>query len=439
MRPSPRLVIAGLALLSLGAGLLLVPGTAERLTMLARDGRVASAAALGEAASNAGGAEPPVLARLFELDRSEGDPARAEARLLDFLRERPDDTAMLRKAAAFFGDSRNFPRQRDMLERLTAIDGTGSDFETLARLYRLDGRFADERRVLLTAPASALSPALRLRAAHLLSADGQDAEAARMLEGSPETSIEAEGEALSLYMRALVASGQAAKAAVIGVDRVADGLSVGEQAQFVLALALAGADAEALRLATAPRPDGGDASAIAWMLGERGRFDLATRLLEAGLGDADRRGLRKAMRLYADLALATNHLGCAVAEVRRLASGSAASPQRAAALAAALFERRGYGVIAPVRPWLTPSILREEPLFAARLARLEHDPAAARRFLLQAGEDEDEPAARQAAFEALDPVEAKTGTEMRRTPRPSDPPKHPSLIRAADPDEEAKS
>lgn len=382
MTLTPARLTLALAAAALGGGWLLMPGTAERLAMLARDGRFEAAMRVGERAVRAGDEDPQVLARLFDINSHEGDPARARAAIFRYLRERPDDLAMWWRAVEFLEEGDDLPGLKEAL--LTIIEQTRDPAATekLARLHRLYGEFEAERALLAGARPEQLTPEMGWRAAGLLAQGGEGERAAALVRRLDDAEPAGDTERRLLAFDILSAAGAAGEAGERALRWT--GMDAGERSLLVLQLALAGADEAALRLATAPgsAATGLDPAALAWTLGTRGHLALAEALIDTAARGATPLLERRMTRLYVDLALRTGSAGHAVARSHALLrDGDPARRARGTLLAATLFERQGYAGIAPLRPLLSGEALAGAPLFAATLSLTERNALAARVFL----------------------------------------------------------
>ena len=382
---APLLLTAGLGTAAMAALPLLMPGRFETMTMLSRDARGEAAVAAGNLAHREGDRDPAFLGDLIDLNRQYGNPAAERAAIEDYLRAHPDDLAVLRKADAFYAHMQDVSAWTGILERLVAVGRDPADIEKLARIYRLWGRFAEERRLLLDHRQAELSPAISVRLAEYLAKDGDLGQAAKVLERVVGLAGADRREARTLLFDVLVRDHQPQEAARRASAWVGNGLEPSQQAIFVLTLAAAGADGAAQTLAASLPATGSQSSSLAWALANRGRVDLARTVVERWQQTADPATAEKAIRLYVDIASSLDSLGLVYRDLHQGLEGTdEAAAARAMIIARVLYEKYSYDAIAGVRPLLTGPRLARQPIFAASLAQAERNPAAVRYFLLQA-------------------------------------------------------
>ena len=382
---APLLLTAGLGIAAVAALPLLMPGRFETMTMLSRDARGEAAVAAGNRAHREGDRDPAFLGDLIDLNRQYGDPDAERAAIEDYLKAHPDDLAVLRKADTFYAHMQDVSAWTGILERLVAVGGDPADIEKLARIYRLWGRFAEERRLLLDHRHAKLSPAMTVRLAEYLAKDGDFGQAAKILERVVDLPATDRREARTLLFDVLVRDHQPQEAAKRASAWVNHGLEPSQQAVFVLTLAATGADDAARTLAASLPATGSQSSSLAWALANKGRVDLAREVVERWQQAADPDIVQAAITLYVDIASSLDSLDLVYRDLHQGLEGSdEAAAARATILAGILYDRFGYAAIAGVRPQLTGPRLAGQPIFAASLANAEHNPAALRYFLLQA-------------------------------------------------------
>jgi tetratricopeptide (TPR) repeat protein len=388
----PLILTGSLAVGGIGVAVLMLPGGAEQLAMLSRDGRYESAAALGNRIHGDGEGDPEVLAQLFDLNGYTGDPARAREAIDEYLRQRPDDVAMLRHAVAFFAQQQDFAAYLEQLERLVAADGRPAEAAALAALYRTHGRFDDEKRVLVAHRRSPLPPEAAERLGRLLARDGDYAEAAETL---APVSL-ANGTVRPLLFEVLMKDGQHARAAEMATGWSARGIEPASHAVMVLMLAQAGEQDAAERLAaTFPRNRSYDPAQLAWALTDQRRFDLVKIVVRHWLAGADRATSARAAGIFVDTAAQAGALGEMIGELQAMLTEPGTPAAKAAmAVVAVSYARWGYQAIAPLRHLLSSELLMQQPLFGASLAMREGNRLAARYFLIETDlSDADEDAA----------------------------------------------
>ena len=383
--------------LAIGAALalpVLVPGTFEAMTMLSRDERGEAAVAVGNRARRQGDADPGLLGKLIDLNRQFGDPDAERSAIEDYLHKYPKDLVVLRKAEAFYEHMQDLSAWIGVLERIVALDENPADIEKLARIYRLWGEFGAERKLLVAHRQVKLSPPIALRLAEYLARDNELAQATEVLKQVVDRPANHRRQARTLLFDVLVRRGQAQEAAKRAANWVKTGLEPSQQSIFVLTLAVAGADTAARELAGALPSQAFGSSSLAWMLGSKGRVDLAREVVHRWQKGARPETVLKATRLYVDIAGSLNSLDLVYRDLEEgLRGEDEAEAARSTTLARVLYEKYGYTAIAGVRSRLTARRLVNEPIFAASLANAEQNPSATRYFLLRAdlaNVDEDE-------------------------------------------------
>jgi tetratricopeptide (TPR) repeat protein len=391
IRPAPfgaaLLCAAGLA-----AGWLSVPGEPERLAMLVRDGRYQEALARLEALDADVAEEPALLYEAFALNDRFGHPQRAEAALLSYLERRPDDVDTHRRAVAFLHARNRHEAMIAVLERLAALAPDLATLDRLTRLYRLDGRIADELRLLRARariPGRArggLAWDDEMRLGQLLAERGEGDEAIAAFVRAQSAAPGAAEPRRALFI-ALVAASRFGEAAEKAKEWLAQpGSARWELGYYATALIRAGAAApQVLGLAPVGGPDGDRVLAdLVFAFTSEGRSDLVRAAIRSwleaadGLGPAEMdRHLRAVVELAVGRGLARDvyvHLAAAVHDE--------GGPAELASLAAAVHEHFGYAGIAPVRHLLGYDALSARPLLGAALSAEEGNLIATRHFLL---------------------------------------------------------
>ncbi len=436
MKAMPLILTASLAVGGLAAAFLMMPGGAEQIAMLSRDGRYESAAELGNRIHVDGDGNPEVLAQLFDLNDYTGDPQRAREAIDEYLRQRPDDVAMLRHAVAFFASQQDFPAYLRQLERLVARAPRPEDVTTLAALYRSQGRFDDEKRTLLDHRDLKLPSESLERLGRLLGRDGDYAHAAEVLADVAGRAGSSNKAARALLFEMLLKSGQTERAAELATGWAARGLDAATQAVMVVSLSQAGEQGAAEKLAaTFPNGRSYDPALLAWALNGQRRFDLVKPVLRRWLDFADVAAAKRAATLYVDAAAQAGAMAEMMAELQAILSEPGQPASKAAmAVVAVTYARWGYAAIAPLRQLLTADLLAEQPLFAAGLAVREGNPLAARYFLVETDLSQaDDDAADDwysLAATAFRPLELATDLTLRLRENRLSPAMHPFLQKA---------
>jgi tetratricopeptide (TPR) repeat protein len=395
MKRPLSLAILGLVV---GAGLgavILMPGDLERVTMLERDGEIEAAARLANALYDRGDRRNALLGRVFELNHAVGDAARADRALREYLAGSPNSARTLRKAAEFFELEQDLDGAISAWNQLLKLVPTAAVVDKLARLYRLHGRFDDERQ-LLQAHRTRLDGELLTRLGGLLGQKGEVLEAIAALRIADDTQPDQfehyGGLLFDLLMRA-GAAGEAARRAQRWASQSSD---IYARIPMVLRLAEDGHSAQAIALAGIANAGAGISGdqarhAAVWALMERGYLGLAGDLLET-LSDASvTRATRSAIAGYIERAVAEGRYGDVLARSLRLVTAATDHQQRNGLLiASALFDRWGLPGLGPLRAYLTPERAMLEPLFAAKVALAERQPGLASSYLSEVALAEDD-------------------------------------------------
>jgi len=387
MKPTPIVATLVLAIGGVAAALALAPQASEQMAILVRDGQYETAGAFSQDLDRKAEGDPMLLADLFHLDMQIGDADRARATIEDYLRARPDDLAMLRKAAEFFRSVQDVEAYIRLEERIVAQMRAPSDIETLAGIYRSNARFADERRILSTYRDAGLSPAALGRLGNLLARSGDYTGAVAPLEAAVAAGGEQAGPYRQALFDSLMAQGAAERAAALAGEWTLAGLvPPAVQAVMVMTLANSGNRPLAERLAALVAPsERRDPSALVWALSEHRRFDLARAALRGWFDDADDATLAKGASLYVEATAAAGTLAEMTADLQAaLLRKDDTAARSAIAIAAAAYARWGYDVIAPLRHLMSAERMLMQPLFAASLSIEEENQPASRYFLLKA-------------------------------------------------------
>ncbi len=395
MRRPLTFAILGLAV---GAGLgalILMPGELERVTMLERDGEIEAAARLANALYDRGDRRNALLGRVFELNHAVGNATRADRALREYLAGSPNSARTLRKAAEFFELEQDIDGAIAAWNQLLKLVPTAAVVDKLARLYRLHGRFDDERQLLI-AHRGRLDGELLTRLGGLLGQKGEVLEAIAALRIADDTQPEQfelyGGLLFDLLMRA-GAAGEAARRAQRWASLSSD---IHARIPMVLRLAEDGQGAQAVALAGIGNANAGITGdqarhAAIWALMERGHIGLAGDLVESLSEVTVSRATRASVAGYIERAVAEGRYGDVVARALRLVTASAEHHQRnGLLLASALFDRWGMPGIGPLRAYLTPERAMLEPLFAAKVALAERQPGLATSYLGEVALAEDD-------------------------------------------------
>lgn len=365
---SARILLAVIVAICLAAGYLAQSGPEERIATLIRDGRRAEASREIDTVLAGGRATPYMLMTLAHLQDALGDPARATETMELYRLARPDDTAALDWLVNRYEGSED---PDGLAEALAARLQARPTRETLARLtalHRYAGRFAEERAVLQTYDrALSLDSDQVQRLAELLAAEGRDAEAISVLKRADEAAAGDGERSRTLLFTLLVQGGHHAEAARRAQGWLALWKKPWLATRFTLRLARHAPMEVAARLArtsAALHPDGG--LYLAKSLGEQGARGAA----DAVLGDwpwLETRLTVQEVQSFVEVAARFGrpaHLWGAFARLRARPAETAAQ----ATFAEALASQFGDGVVLALQPPLAMELLRERPVFGARIA-----------------------------------------------------------------------
>lgn len=179
-----HLVMHALFLAALVAGWLMLPGDAERIAMLARDGRNGEALALLEARFDAGDRSQHTLHELVGLYEGFGDVAKARRTLELMVAQRPRDRALARRLLQLYRDTGDQDALTATLQASIGQRFTEAACKELIGLLRRQGAFAAEAQAIQDCRRKGYRRSDDLvRLASLVAADGDFAQAALLLRG----------------------------------------------------------------------------------------------------------------------------------------------------------------------------------------------------------------------------------------------------------------
>jgi tetratricopeptide (TPR) repeat protein len=141
-------VVLALGIAALAAGVALIPGDREQLTMMLRDERDAEPLRLLQREYDAGERDPQQMLHLYQLLMSFAEIGRATHIVEELASKSPNDVSALTLLAKHYADTQNQPREIATLERLFKITGAPAMAQRLLVLYRFAGRTADETQLL---------------------------------------------------------------------------------------------------------------------------------------------------------------------------------------------------------------------------------------------------------------------------------------------------
>ena len=139
---------------ALGAGVALVPGDREQWTMLMRDERNQEAMRVLEAHYAAGKRDMDAALNLYKLLMSFAEIERATKVAEQLVADHPTDAFAATLLAKHYGDIEDQHREIGALERLQALSPSLETARQLLSLYRLEGAFDSEEKLLHSLLAS---------------------------------------------------------------------------------------------------------------------------------------------------------------------------------------------------------------------------------------------------------------------------------------------
>ncbi|WP_439572150.1 tetratricopeptide repeat protein [Phreatobacter sp.] len=386
MKRPLTLAVLSLAIVAGLAAVALRPGEIEQISMLERDGEIEAAARLANRLYDGGDRRSALLARVFELNHTLGNPQLADEALRAYLRGTPDSPQTLRKAADFFQLQQDLEGTLSALESWVKISPSFSGVERLARLYRLHGRFTQEEQLLLK-QRHLLDADFMTRLGGLLAQKGDSAGALNVLRVADERFPGAHRQYGGLLFDLLVSGNALDEALRRSVGWARQDSDHQHRMSMILRFVEVGAKDHALELAGVPaagEAPSGDLprTAAIWLLLDRGYIDWAGALVERLDDTRYGRAGWSAASGYIAMAVATGGLGKVLTQTDRLLHTSSDQARRIGlSLAGILFDRWGSAGLGPLRGRLGSELPLRDPLFAAKLAAAEKRPQLAAFYL----------------------------------------------------------
>lgn len=179
-----RLLMSALFIGALGLGALLLPGDAERIAMLERDGLEREAMQLLEQRFAAGDRRQRTLFQLTRFYDRLGDVPKARQMREILAEQRPRDIAVQSDLAQFYKQVEDIPAYSATLVRLLDLKYSEAACRDLVGIYRLNGAFAEEQAALEKCRQKGYRrPEDMVRLAQLVATDGDAAQASLLLRG----------------------------------------------------------------------------------------------------------------------------------------------------------------------------------------------------------------------------------------------------------------
>lgn len=375
-----HVLMIGVVVLALAAGIQFMPRGNERATMLMRDGRYEEA--IRELVALHGERTPQILIDLYNANEKAGRTEDAIGYLKSYIRLRGGDVEALKLLESYYESGRQAGPRIEALAAVVAAAPSAENVRELLGQYRLYSRFAEEEKLLASLVESDfLAPEDMERIVDLRAVRG-DFGGAADIAATAEIRGLASGNIRFKHVAFLIEAGRFQEAVARYFEWRRPG-SRSFDSRLMKMLARSGPAPVLVDFArrVRGRTPAGDLRAAAALI-DHGRSDAARVLLDRWalcLGHASPRLVRK----YAALAAEIGDRATPMKHLLRLARASA-EPSAVAELAQGIAANFGYAMLAPVRRQLTRGMLAERPVFAAELLLLEGNAEAARRFLLAA-------------------------------------------------------
>lgn len=198
---APHLVMATMFAGALALGVFLLPGDAERIAMLERDGLERQALQLLEDRFAAGDRRARTLFQLSRFYEQTGNVAKARSMLELLAEQRPRDAAVQGRLATFYKNTEDKPAYVAALLRQINAKYSESACKEAVGMLRLGGDFADELTALQTCRHKGYRrPEDMVRLAQLLAVDGETASASALLRSADDLKrLKTERERLQLF------------------------------------------------------------------------------------------------------------------------------------------------------------------------------------------------------------------------------------------------
>ncbi len=198
---APHIVMTAMFAGALALGALLLPGDAERIAMLERDGLERQALDILEGRFAAGDRRERTLYQLARFYEQAGNVPKARQMLELLAEQRPRDAAMQARLAAFYKNTEDRDDYVTALQRQIAVKYSEAACKEVAGLLRLSGDFVRETAALQTCRGKGYRrPEDMVRLAQLLATDGDPAGASSLLRSVDDLKrLKTERERLQLF------------------------------------------------------------------------------------------------------------------------------------------------------------------------------------------------------------------------------------------------
>ncbi len=378
-----RAVMRCLPVVGVGAlvmGFLALPGSEERITMLLRDGRTVEARHGLEALYRAGDRRPQILLQVANLENEAGNLADSIRYLEAYISARPDDPIPLQTLVDLYQATGELDKSLATLEQLFAIAPSPESADKLLGLYQLHGRLdAEEKflRTLFNTPYIKPDGLVRLGAIAANKNDFDSASAALDL-FDRRSDIQKKTPRITLF-HVLIEQRRYSEAFEKALDWTRAWKDSDSALDFTLTFARAGQDELACNFAKLQDATVRDFtfSAVESLVA-KGFQNSARKLLSDWVMDPGPKTVGQAKR-FLELSSQLGDGSMPYKAMFKLARTSG-KERSAMLLGEAIVDGRGAASLASSRKLFSPRILRQRPLFAAKLALAEGNAVLARRY-----------------------------------------------------------
>lgn len=182
--PAHWVIMAVLFIGALGIGYALLPGQAQRIAMLERDGQTQQALSLLEKGYAEGQLHLRGMMQLEAFYEQQGELDKARAILLELLKRQPRDPNILKRAATFYRMTQDRPAYIATLQAQLAVKSTEETCKELIGILRLQGSATEEQAAIQSCRQHGYRRADDLvRLASLVAVDGDFSQASALLRG----------------------------------------------------------------------------------------------------------------------------------------------------------------------------------------------------------------------------------------------------------------
>jgi tetratricopeptide (TPR) repeat protein len=380
MRAAPRFVVLVIVLLVLAA-VSLSPRRAERVAVLADEGRYKEAIVLLQSRLAEHPRDPDLLGALGRAFAALGEHHRAMEAFDAYLAVRPEDLAARERQAELLLQNGLIDRYLDAMARLVAARPTPIQVTRLIELYRLHGRVDEELGALRAFAGRAMLEAPQLeRLGALLAERSNWREARRWLEFADQKAPPGASAGRLLLLEVLFQGNEVDRARRQALAWMTAWRSPFLSGRLILRMAESGFAVPASELALKYAdlmPEG--TFEMAGLLVRKGHQDIARRIL-ARWADRTTNPTEEQLRVFVH---ASAQVGDAHGPILKLVQlvRNGADPATQGRLAEELADAFGTPALVSIRPLLSNEALLARPLFGAQVSLFEGNREMARWFL----------------------------------------------------------